>query len=92
MITDASSQKYRYVVVSVSVQKAFQRQFDASGAETDVVSVQTQKVRTGFLNSSYKVRTGFTLPTADCSQFLQIVNSLDYGAESFRMSKCAHML
>eukprot|EP00048_Salpingoeca_helianthica_P017273 m.236383 g.236383 ORF g.236383 m.236383 type:complete len:221 (-) comp20587_c0_seq1:66-728(-) len=53
VVTDSRGEKSRHIIIHGEVQTAYQRRFEG-GREVDVAALQTQKVRTGFLNSSYK--------------------------------------
>lgn len=46
--------QHRHIVLEIQYQEAFQRQFK-DGKEVEVIQQDTQKVRTGYLHSSYKV-------------------------------------
>ncbi|XP_022333788.2 arpin-like [Crassostrea virginica] len=54
-VTDKSHSKYRYYVLHVDVHRAHKRKFESNGQEIEPNFSETHKVRTGYLNSSYKV-------------------------------------
>eukprot|EP00730_Choanoeca_flexa_P014825 TRINITY_DN6623_c0_g1_i3.p1 TRINITY_DN6623_c0_g1~~TRINITY_DN6623_c0_g1_i3.p1 ORF type:complete len:236 (+),score=47.97 TRINITY_DN6623_c0_g1_i3:113-820(+) len=54
IITDVKGQQTRLLVLQLQFEDAFQRQFNQSGVEVDVVQASSTKVRTGYLNSSYR--------------------------------------
>lgn len=54
-VTDCKDFKYRYYLLYVTPDRIHRRKFDSSGNETEPNFGETQKVRTGYLNSSYKV-------------------------------------
>ncbi|XP_060062854.1 arpin-like [Ylistrum balloti] len=55
VITDIEDSKHRYYLLYVSLDRVHRRKFDSSGNEVEPNFSETQKVRTGYLNSSYKV-------------------------------------
>ncbi|XP_033735260.1 arpin-like [Pecten maximus] len=54
-VTDCQDSKHRYYLLYVSPDRVHRRKFDSSGKEVEPNFSETQKVRTGYLNSSYKV-------------------------------------
>ncbi|XP_059161117.1 arpin-like [Physella acuta] len=52
----AVSDKTRYFILFLRIEKAHKRKFDATGKEQEPNFSETTKVSTGFLNSSYDVR------------------------------------
>ncbi|KAK3730345.1 hypothetical protein QZH41_014835 [Actinostola sp. cb2023] len=50
----SAAQKWRYVVLHVTITKATKRKFDSSGKEIEPNFGETKKVSTGYLMSSYK--------------------------------------
>ncbi|KAJ8309357.1 hypothetical protein KUTeg_014231 [Tegillarca granosa] len=54
-VTDLSSNKRRYYILHLKVLKAHRRKFNSNGQEEELNFSETQKVCTGYLNSSYKV-------------------------------------
>eukprot|EP00050_Salpingoeca_kvevrii_P011487 m.15669 g.15669 ORF g.15669 m.15669 type:complete len:230 (-) comp3454_c0_seq2:838-1527(-) len=53
-VTDSTGAKHRHLVIIVEATQAFSRQFNADGSEIAVIQQDSRKVRTGYLNSSYK--------------------------------------
>ncbi|OWF47228.1 arpin-like [Mizuhopecten yessoensis] len=54
-VTDSGDTKHRYYLLYVDPDRVHRRKFDSSGNEVEPNFSETQKVRTGYLNSSYKV-------------------------------------
>ncbi|XP_011439511.2 arpin isoform X1 [Magallana gigas] len=54
-LTDKSHSKFRYYILHTEVQRAHRRKFESNGREIEPNFSETHKVRTGYLNSSYKV-------------------------------------
>ena len=54
VVADSSTNKWRYFVIHVKVTRAARRQFDAAGKEVEPNFDESEKIRTGYLNSSYK--------------------------------------
>ncbi|XP_062604291.1 arpin-like isoform X1 [Saccostrea cucullata] len=54
-VTDNSHTKFRYYILHIEVLRAHKRQFESNGHEVEPNFSETHKVRTGYLNSSYKV-------------------------------------
>lgn len=54
VITDSQKLKHRYIVFNVRVRRAHRRLFNSSGIEVEPNFSETQKIRTGYLHSSYK--------------------------------------
>jgi len=54
LIADTEGTKTRYVALHLSVRRAHKRRFDSKGVEIEPNFGETEKVRTGYLNSSYK--------------------------------------
>eukprot|EP00049_Salpingoeca_infusionum_P027144 m.30697 g.30697 ORF g.30697 m.30697 type:complete len:238 (+) comp9315_c0_seq2:331-1044(+) len=73
VITDSSGTKHRYMCIVAAATKAFRRQYDASGAEVQVIQQQSQKVRTGHLHSSYEKRhvRSDVIPLSECKSAIQ---------------------
>ncbi|CAH1772367.1 unnamed protein product [Owenia fusiformis] len=53
-IHDTVQNKVRYLVLHVKISRAHKRQYDDKGNEVEPNFSETQKVRTGYLHSSYK--------------------------------------
>eukprot|EP00052_Salpingoeca_macrocollata_P019229 m.159317 g.159317 ORF g.159317 m.159317 type:complete len:228 (+) comp20901_c0_seq1:2019-2702(+) len=51
---ESGKPKARYMLLKVAVIQAFRRQYAADGQELEVVTKEMRKLRTGYLNSSYK--------------------------------------
>src|SRR6218665_1381339 len=54
VINDSSKTKTRYYLIITKVRRAHRRVFNSSGVEIEPNFSETQKIRTGFLHSSYK--------------------------------------
>lgn len=54
VVVSTDCKRTRYMALYVSVRRAHRRRFDASGVEVEPNFSETEKIRTGFLNSSYK--------------------------------------
>lgn len=54
VISDPTKNRTRYFVLHVKVRRAHRRVFETSGKEAEPNFSETEKVRTGYLHSSYK--------------------------------------
>lgn len=74
VISDSAKIKTRYYVILTKVRRAHRRVFNSAGVEVEPNFSDTQKIRTGFLHSSYK-----TAPKGqtDALTFTEVIDLLE---------------
>lgn len=72
-ITDKEKNKFRYIVLHITINRAHRRKYDSSGNEIEPNFNETKKVSTGFLNSSYKVTPKGQTDSICVSQVIPLV-------------------
>ncbi|XP_019858664.1 PREDICTED: arpin-like [Amphimedon queenslandica] len=82
IIQDTSNKKYRFCVFHIEFDGACQRKFDAEGKEIEPNFGQTAKVKTGYLNSSYKTVAKGTPDTLSYAEVCERVHSDLVGFET----------
>lgn len=77
VVTDSDKNKYRYFMFTFQIYRAHKRVFNDSNVEVEADLTTSEKIRTGYLHSSYKVIAKEQLDPAEVISLTQPSEILD---------------